>query len=74
MSAVTPGTARSSRCTRSSSLRWCVVTPAARPEWYVDDDGLNDLLRAAKGRGGIVRAAGRVFVNAAAIDPWPQSE
>ncbi|MCA8952310.1 MAG: hypothetical protein KDE27_22555 [Planctomycetes bacterium] len=57
-----------------AALARCVVTPAARPEWYVDDDGLNDLLRAAKGRGGIVRAAGRVFVNAAAIDPWPQSE
>lgn len=57
-----------------TALARCTVATVTRPEWFVDDDGLNALLRAAGRRPGVVRAAGRVEVNPASVDPWPEAE
>ena len=51
-----------------------VVATVRKREWFVDDDGLNDLLRESGRRTGIIRAGGRVAVNEAAVDPWPESD
>ena len=52
-------------------LARCTVATVVRPAWFVGDDELQDLLGAAAKPAGLVRAGDRVFVAAAAIDPWP---
>lgn len=52
-------------------LARCAVANVVRPAWFVGDDELQVLLGDAARPAGIVRAGGRVFVAAAAIDPWP---
>lgn len=52
----------------------CVVANVSRAEWFIDDDEVNKLLAEAGRPTGIIRAGGRVSVNPAAFDPWPESE
>lgn len=49
----------------------CTVATVERSEWYVDDAGLQELLRADERDAGLVRIGERVLVSASAIDPWP---
>jgi hypothetical protein len=51
-------------------LERCAVPSSARPEWFVDDQGLQSLLAAADRHAGLVRAGGQVFVDRTAIDRW----
>lgn len=52
-------------------LARCSVAPVVRPAWFVGDDELHVLLGDAARPAGLVRVGERVFVAAAAIDPWP---
>ncbi len=47
------------------------VATVVRAEWYLDDAGLQDLLRGGDRPDGLVRALGQVLVSAAAVDPFP---
>ena len=49
----------------------CRVATVTRAEWFVDDDGLQQLLTGSGRDAGLVRRGGHVQVSAAAIDPWP---
>lgn len=51
----------------------CTVPNGERAEWFVDDDTLRALLQAADRPDGLVRVADRVFVAAAAVDPFPST-
>ena len=50
-------------------VRHAVVTQP-RAAWFVDDQGLQELLRTDGRADGLVRIDGRVLVRAAAIDPY----
>jgi hypothetical protein len=52
-------------------LARCEVRTVERTEWLLSDEGLRAELRAAARPDGVVRTASRVFVSAAALDPWP---
>lgn len=52
-------------------LARCEVASHERPEWLLTDEALGTALRAADRPDGLVRANGHVFVDPAAIDPWP---
>lgn len=52
-------------------LARCEVATTVRAEWFVDDDGLQELLRADERDAGLVRVGDRVFVSPSAIDPLP---
>jgi hypothetical protein len=49
----------------------CTVVSTVRTAWLLDDDGLRELLRQAERPDGLVRVTDRVFVAAAAVDPFP---
>lgn len=49
----------------------CEVATVVRSAWFVGDDEVQELLRAASKPAGLVRSGDRVFVSAAALDPWP---
>lgn len=49
----------------------CEVETVVRSAWFAGDDEVQELLRAAARPAGLVRAGNRVFVSAAALDPWP---
>lgn len=49
----------------------CEVATVVRSAWFAGDDEVQELLRAAAKPAGLVRAGDRVFVSAAALDPWP---
>lgn len=57
--------------TDTTVLERCLVPTTLRPEWFVDDAGLRELLLAAARPAGLVRAGDRVLVDPAAVDPWP---
>ncbi|MBL9078292.1 MAG: hypothetical protein JNL08_12355 [Planctomycetes bacterium] len=52
-------------------LARCSAVTVVRPEWWIDDDGLQRLLREDDRPDGLVRTGGRVLVNRAAVDPFP---
>lgn len=54
-----------------SVLARCEVATVVRSAWFVDDDEMQALLLAAEKPAGLVRSGSRVFVSAAALDPWP---
>lgn len=49
----------------------CAVATVVRREWFVDDAGLQQMLRDDARPAGLVRAQGQVLVSAAAVDPFP---
>ena len=51
-------------------LQRCEVVSVSRAEWFVDDAGLQDLLAGAARPAGLVRIAGQVLVDPAAMDRW----
>ncbi len=56
-----------------SILARCEVRDIARAEWWLSDAALQETLRAVDRPDGLVRTADRVFVAAAAIDPFPST-
>lgn len=48
------------------------VPTTVRAEWFVDDAGLQALLRAADRPDGLVRVDRQVLVSAEAVDPFPE--
>jgi hypothetical protein len=52
-------------------LARCEVRTESRAEWFADDERLRAELRTADRSDGLVVVPGRVFVAAAAIDPFP---
>lgn len=49
-------------------LARCSVPTVVRSEWFVDDDGLQALLRSAERDAGLVRTRDRVLLAATAVD------
>jgi hypothetical protein len=47
------------------------VASAVPAEWYLDDDGLQAMLREGQRPDGIVRVRDKVLVASAAVDPFP---
>lgn len=48
------------------------VATVRKAEWFVDEDGMRELLAAAGRDTGSVRQGGAVRFSSAALDPWPQ--
>ena len=57
-----------------SVLARCEVASRIDPAWFVDDAGLQNLLRLDARPDGLVRAGARVMVAAAAVDAWPAAQ
>lgn len=59
---------------RPDVLQRYAVSRAVPGEWFVDDDGLQQLLRDGARPSGLIRVGGRVLVGDGTLDAFPSSE